>query len=237
MLSETRHQLLPYLQQHWKPLLLLAAGILLPLLLVMDLTEDIFSHHGFAWDESILAWWRGHRTPQLTTLAEALALIGGVRVLPLITLAIALLLARVQAKAHGWFLILAVTGATLINLLAKVIFQRPRPDQLGAVLAEPGFSFPSGHAMANTAFGFALAVIFWSSPRTRVLGVLGILWGLLVGVSRNYLGVHYPTDVLVGTLTSLAWVAGLRLLMRRRWPHLNHAPDQLKRPAPAAEQR
>lgn len=225
MFPATRTELLPYLQKHWKALALLVIGILLPLLLVMDLTEDVFSHHGFSWDVSILAWWRSHRTPQLTALAEALGVIGGVKVLPFITLAVALLLARFDAKVHGWFLVMSVAGASLINVLAKLIFQRPRPDELGAVLVEKGFSFPSGHTMANAAFGIALAFIFWSSPRTRIIGILGILWGVLLGLSRNYLGVHYPTDVLVGFLTSLAWVAGLRLLMRQHWPKLEKAPE------------
>ena len=120
--------------------------------------------------------------------------------------------------------VLAVAGATLLNVTAKVIFQRPRPDELGAVLVEKGFSFPSGHTMANAAFGIALAYIFWRSPRTRWVSLVALAWAVAVGLSRNYLGVHYPTDVLVGFLTSLAWVTGLWFLMRKRWKALEQAP-------------
>lgn len=232
MFSTTRHELVPYLKKHWRALLLLTLGVLLPLLVVMELTEDVFRDGGFAWDKSILEWYRAHRTPERTKLAEAVSFIGGVQVLPLITLALALVLARLNAKVQGWFLVMSVAGATLLNVLAKVIFQRPRPDELGAVLIERGFSFPSGHTMANAAFGFALAFIFWRSRLHWGVAVMGVLWAVLVGISRNYLGVHYPSDVLVGFITSLAWVAGLRLLMRQRWPSLEKAPaEQVKVPS------
>ena len=224
MFSATRSELLPYLKRHWRALLLLVLGILLPLLLVMSLTEDIFRHSGFAWDRAILEWWQAHRTPERTAIAEGLGVVGGAQMLPLITLGIAFVVARLQNKAHGWFLVLAVAGATLLNVTAKVIFQRPRPDELGAVLVEKVFSFPSGHTMANAAFGIALAYIFWRSPRTRWVSLVALAWAVAVGLSRNYLGVHYPTDVLVGFLTSLAWVTGLWFLLRKRWKALEQAP-------------
>lgn len=198
--------------------------MLAPLLLVADLTEDVFRGGGFPWDQGLLNWYAAHRTPGLTAAARALALIGGVRVLPLVTAAIGLALYRFGTRAHTWFLVAAVGGATLLNVLAKLVFQRPRPDQLLAVLAEPGYSFPSGHAMANMALGVAVALIF-SRSRSWPLAVLGVLWGLAVGISRNYLGVHYPTDVLAGFATSTAWVTGLYLILSRRWRRLKKTPQ------------
>lgn len=224
MFEETRHRLLPLLQKNWRSLVLLLLGILLPLLLAMDLTEDVFRHGGFAWDVAVLEWYRQHRTPTLTAIAKTMAVVGGVWVIPLLTTVAALFFAKAGAKAQGWFLLLSVLGATLINVTAKVIFQRPRPEQLLAVLSEPGFSFPSGHTMANAALGVALALIFFRSKRFRFVGLLGLLWAVLMGMSRNYLGVHYPTDVLVGFLTSLAWVTGLWFVMRPHFAHLGQSP-------------
>ncbi|GBF06630.1 PA-phosphatase-like phosphoesterase [Deinococcus aerius] len=216
---------LPHLlARHWTQLALLLLGILLPLLLLADLTEDVFREGGYPWDQSVLAWYAAHRTPGLTRLARGLALLGGVPLLPLITAAIALGLARVGARAHAWFLAAAVGGATLLNVLAKVIFQRPRPDELGAVLSEPGYSFPSGHAMSNMAFGFALALVFWRSRAGWPAAVLGVGWALAVGLSRNYLGVHYPSDVLAGFAASAVWVTGLYLILGQRWPRLRRSP-------------
>ncbi|MFC5847892.1 phosphatase PAP2 family protein [Deinococcus petrolearius] len=210
--------------RRWNAVALLLLGVLLPLLAVADLTEDIFRKGGFAWDQTLLAWYRAHRTPELTRLAEALAVIGGVQVLPWVTLAVAAGLYRARARAHALFLVLAVGGATLLNVATKLIFHRPRPDVLEAVLREPGFSFPSGHAMANAAFGIAVTLVFWRSRAGWPVAVLGALWAVLVGVSRNYLGVHYPSDVLAGALSSLVWVAGLYLLMGRFRPSLRSSP-------------
>ena len=237
MLRSLRTAVLPLLRLHWRLIALLLAGVLAPLILVAELTEEVFRDGGFAWDGAVLQWYAAHRTPGLTQFARALAVAGGVPVLPILTLLLALLLGRLKARAHAWFLVLAVGGATLLNGLAKVAFQRARPGELVAALNEPGFSFPSGHAMANMALGMALCLIFWHSRARWPVALLGVGWGLLVGISRNYLGVHYPTDVLVGFLSSVTWVVGLYLVVRKRWrvlappapkdrPQLTPADDQ-----------
>lgn len=225
--SRLPQELFAFARSHWRSLLLLLLGVLLPLVLVAELTEDLFQDGGFAWDAAILEWYRAHRTPALTTGAVTLGVIGGIRVLPIVALAIALLLARAGGRVHAWYLFFALSGAALLNVLAKVIFQRPRPDELGAVLIEAGFSFPSGHAMSNAAFGIALGLIFWRSRAGWPVSVLGVAWGVLLAASRNYLGVHYPTDVIVGFLSAAAWAYGLYLLMGRRWPALRHSPGGL----------
>ena len=212
------------IRQHWRTILLLLVAVLAPLLLFADLAEDIFRHGGFPWDRAILEWYAAHRTPGLTHAAEVLAVVAGVGGLPIITLLIAWGLHRKGANSHAAFLVLAVGGATLLNVVVKVFFQRPRPDQLLAVLTEHGFSFPSGHAMANAAFGLGLALVFWRSRAGWPLALFGMFWAVLVGVSRNYLGVHYPSDVLAGFLASTAWVYGLYVTMASRWPRLRLSP-------------
>ncbi|THF88316.1 phosphatase PAP2 family protein [Deinococcus sp. KSM4-11] len=217
MTAQIRSVFFPLLRLHWRLVLLVLLGVLLPLILVAHFTDEIFREGGYRWDQAILAWYAAHRTPALTRIARDLAVIGGVGVLPVITVIVAALIAKYRSHAHAWFLVLALAGATLINVLAKVAFQRPRPDQLVAVLIEPGYSFPSGHTMANAAFGIALGLVFWKSRWGWPVMVLGVAWAVLIGVSRNYLGVHYPTDVMVGFLFSVAWVVGLYLVVRRRW--------------------
>ncbi|WP_034384157.1 phosphatase PAP2 family protein [Deinococcus sp. YIM 77859] len=219
-----RRDLPDLLRRNWRQLALLLLGVLVPLLLLADLTEDVFQDGGFAWDRAILAWYAAQRTPGLTRAAQALALLGGVEVLPFVTASVALGLWWLGARAHAAFLVMGVAGATLLNVLAKLIFQRPRPDELVALLTEPGFSFPSGHAMSNMAFGYALALVFWHTRWRWPAAVLGFIWAFAVGLSRNYLGVHYPTDVLAGFAASVAWVAGLYLILARRWPQLRQSP-------------
>ncbi|MEF2277559.1 phosphatase PAP2 family protein [Deinococcus sp. YIM 134068] len=219
-----RRDLPALLARNWTQVALLVLGVLTPLVLLAFLTDDVFVRGGFAWDRTVLAWYAEHRTPGRTRAAEVLAVLGGLGVLPLVTAALALGLARFGARAHAWFLAGAVGGATGLNVLAKLIFQRPRPEEVGAVLTVPGYSFPSGHAMSNMAFGFALVLVFWRSRGGWPLVLVGGGWALAVGLSRNYLGVHYPTDVLAGFAASVAWVAGLYLILGRRWRALRGSP-------------
>ena len=99
--------------------------------------------------------------------------------------------------------------ATLLNLLLKALIQRPRPEGYRLV-AESGFSFPSGHSMVAMAFYGLLIWMVWRYEKdalVRRLGVIGFgLVIVLVGLSRIYLGVHYATDVIAGFCVSLIWL-------------------------------
>lgn len=103
----------------------------------------------------------------------------------------------------------AVGGA--VNYLIKFVYQRPRP-QLEHLVEANHYSFPSGHAMASLIFYGSLIVIVHlvatrSWLKTSVSLVLGLLI-LLIGVSRVYVGVHYPTDILGGFLLGAALLLG-----------------------------
>lgn len=99
--------------------------------------------------------------------------------------------------------------ATLLNLLLKTLIQRPRPEGYRLV-AESGFSFPSGHSMVAMAFYGLLIWMVWRYEKDALVHRLGVIgFGLvivLVGLSRIYLGVHYASDVLAGFCASIAWL-------------------------------
>jgi len=137
-------------------------------------------------------------------------------VLPLAALAALLLLRRGRRREAG-FLMLALLGASALGHLAKLAVLRPRPDLFPVWTAMPAdWSYPSAHAMQITAAAVALTLVF---ARRRALWVipLGIVV-LLVGLSRLYLQVHFPSDVLAGTLAAAFWVGGLHALMFGRLP-------------------
>jgi undecaprenyl-diphosphatase len=105
---------------------------------------------------------------------------------------------------------LGVIGASaLLNLLLKAIFQRARPD-INRIVEASGFSFPSGHSMsAFTLYGITIYFL-WKHLRHRWMRTAVILIGtvliVMIGISRIYLGVHYPSDVIGGYLISAAWL-------------------------------
>jgi undecaprenyl-diphosphatase len=135
--------------------------------------------------------------------------------LPLVILA-AVLLWRRGFRDDARFLIAALAGASLLAQIAKHLVLRPRPELFVALtpVASP-LSFPSAHAAQATAVVVALLLVLvpritrhrrWWAPTLVSMAVL-------VGGSRVYLQVHFPSDVLAGTIATVFWVLGLRALM------------------------
>ena len=115
------------------------------------------------------------------------------------------------------FFALSVLGALALNVGAKLLFARVRPDLFTPLEPALGYSFPSGHAMLSAAFGVAFFVVVRRQfPHWQVLaGTAALLFVLGISLSRPYLQVHYPSDILAGWALSCAWVLGLGLWFRR----------------------
>lgn len=127
------------------------------------------------------------------------------------------LLARRRWR-EGLYVLLALGGALWLNGLLKAAFARPRPDLWEPLWRYSGYSFPSGHAAATAALTMVLALLAWRTRwRVAVLGLM-VPFTLLVGISRPYMGVHYPSDVLAGWAFGCAWAAGCYLVAFHRYP-------------------
>lgn len=194
------------------------------LVLFTWLGREILEGEVLAFDDRLRTLVHGLASPRLTVLMRGASLYGGPTVLiP------AGLLAGVAFLVKGWHrgaLLTAVTlaGAGLLNGLLKFSFARVRPASYFDYPLPGSPSFPSGHALyAASVFG-GLAVLVTARIGNRFLQVaiwvvaIGLI--LLVGVSRVYLGVHYPSDVLAGYSIGVIWVTtvalGDRLVSRRR---------------------
>ena len=199
-------------------LIRLLLGILLPLIVVGVLGEDVLEQQRFAFESPLMLWLHAHSTPALDHLAVVLAYVGGYQVIAPISAVLLLLFWRRSHQAARFFAV-AVLGAALLNGVMKFAFHRPRPELWPRLMQEHGASFPSGHSMYSAAFVTALILLVphLSSRPSRFrwpATILGVLFTLLVGWSRVDLGVHYPTDVLAGWLTGVAWVFGTYGLLR-----------------------
>lgn len=138
-----------------------------------------------------------------------LSALGGFAVLSLVTALAAGYLLVLKRWGGALMLLVAVLGGTLISEGLKVGFNRPRPDLVAHVVETTSMSFPSGHAMLSAVTYLTLgALIARAQERRHLRGyVLGsaVLITLLIGMSRVYLGVHWPTDVLAGWCLGAAW--------------------------------
>lgn len=208
------------LKPHRALLLLLFFGLFVPLRLFWEVAEGVYEQGGFAADQVILRALHAHDTPFWDGVMLTLSRIGGPTLMPLIGLLIAALLWWRRYRVDALFFALALVGATLINVLVKAIVGRQRPDLWPALAPESGFSFPSGHAMASAALAASLIAMTWHTRFRWPVALFAALFAFGVGVSRMYIGVHYPSDVLAGWIASVAWVTGLHLIFSRRGSEL-----------------
>jgi len=144
---------------------------------------------------------------------------GGTAGLSLLTIAVVghLLLARKPRAAA--FVGASVTSALLLSLGLKHVFHRPRPDLVPHLSYVVSSSFPSGHSMLSAAVYLTLGALLARLQANFVLKAYVLLWALflafLIGVSRVYVGVHWPSDVLGGWAAGATWAALCWLLARR----------------------
>jgi len=145
----------------------------------------------------------------LEVVGRDLTALGGITFLALLTMSVIGYLWLRKMYAAG-LLVLGITiSASLLSITLKGYYQRPRPDLVPHLTEVYTSSFPSGHAMLSTVVFLTLGTLlgrFTEERRLRAyfLG-LALTLCLLVGVSRVYMGVHYPTDVLAGWVAGLVW--------------------------------
>lgn len=144
--------------------------------------------------------------------------LGGFGVLSLLTLASAGYLWLQGLRRIALFVLLAIGGGLLLTLALKSGFDRPRPDLVSHGSMVYTSSFPSGHSMLSAVVyltGGALLAVVHTARRVRIFLIgCAVLATLLVGVSRVYLGVHWPSDVLAGWAAGAAWAAACWLVVQ-----------------------
>jgi undecaprenyl-diphosphatase len=116
---------------------------------------------------------------------------------------------------------LAVLGANILNESMKLVFHRPRPATWFNYPEPPSYSFPSGHSFVSFCFYFSLAEILireeWPLIRKIAMWGAAALLTLAIGLSRAYLGVHYPSDVLAGFTGAVVWTTMVRVGHHTFW--------------------
>jgi undecaprenyl-diphosphatase len=160
-------------------------------------------------DGKILEFFAAHRTALLTRVFTDLTALGSVSVVIVLSLIVASLLFSWGDRIGLWHLLVVLLGAGALPTVLKWIFHRPRPSVVEHLVQVQDSSFPSGHSLGSAAVYLTLA--FFASRHRKKLGFEVFFLGLacmiiaLVGISRMYLGVHYPTDVVGGLCAGSAW--------------------------------
>ena len=171
--------------------------------------------------------------PAVQDAARDITALGGVAVLALVTMIAAGYLILDGKRHMALFLCGSVVSGLIAGTILKDMFQRPRPDLVPRAAYVSGASFPSGHSMMSALTYLTLgALLARSHERKRLKAYflfLAVLLTVAIGVTRVYLGVHWPTDVLAGwtagaVWASLCWLAARALQKRRTLePETEHA--------------
>jgi undecaprenyl-diphosphatase len=207
--------------------LLLAAG---GVWLFVEIADDVLEGDTAAIDEMLLLELRtadDSTDPLGPTWVEELARdvtgLGGGGVLTILTLAAAGFLALQRKRWLAAYLLAAVASGVIMSTLLKLGFDRPRPDLVPHGQVVYTSSFPSGHSMLSAVVFLTLGALLASGQgnlRLRAyLIALAVFLTTIVGLTRVYLGVHWPTDVLAGWTAGAAWALlcwALAARLRRR---------------------
>lgn len=180
----------------------------------IKLRGEVFEKELLLFDETIMRFFYLHRTPLLTILMRVISFLGYELIIILGILLVGFFLLK-KHKREAMLLAFILTMAPIINAFLKKIIQRPRPF-FHPLVNVYDYSFPSGHAMSSLVFYATISYFVYHATHNKRLGVisttLSTLLIILIGISRIYLGVHYPTDVLAGYLGGLFWFSSVMLI-------------------------
>ncbi|MGC1646972.1 MAG: phosphatase PAP2 family protein [Candidatus Sulfotelmatobacter sp.] len=177
--------------------------------LFIKITSELLEHEVSGVDRTILIGVAKARTPWLTVVAVDLTALGSVTVVVLISTIALCVLLLLKDRMGALQLVAAFVGAGILTTTIKNYIDRPRPEVVPQLIQVSGLSYPSGHSLAAASFYLTVAILVCRHlQRTgHQIAILAMTVGiiLLVGISRIYLGVHYPSDVASGISLGAAW--------------------------------
>ena len=190
------------------------AAAVLALFLFAWLGSEVLDGDTQRFDQVIRGWVHSYASPGMTRVMNAISLLGYKALIVELVIALAIF-AKLRWRRAALWLTVAVAGSLVLDLALKHIYHRIRPTAYFG-MAPHSYSFPSGHALCSFCFYGVLAGLL--SARTKPLAWRLVIWFaaaalvIAIGLSRIYLGVHYPSDVVAGYLAATVWVGTIIVL-------------------------
>ena len=199
--------------------------LVVAIVLLGELTDNVIDHDGLTRvDAPWHRWVVDHRVTGLSEVMRAISAAGSTAVLAVVATVVAGWLAWRRLWPRAVLVGVTTAGAGLLVPLLKNLVDRPRPPVADRLIVETSWSYPSGHALGATSVIGVLTIVVVASVSRRAARAaataLGVLLIAAIGISRVYLGVHWPSDVLAGWLVGGLWLAFCHALASR-WRYRN----------------
>ena len=216
---------LPEPERAPRPRRLLKAGVgasliaaLASLFLFGWIADEVRHGETASFDLAVRSWVHQFASPAMTRIMTVISALGYKILIIELVVALAVFLYVGWRRAAAW-LAVTMAGAQALDVALKYAFHRERPPVFFGT--EPGsYSFPSGHALSSFCFYGVMAGLIAARVRSPALRIavwaLAALLVIAIGVSRVYLGMHYPSDVIGGYLAAAVWVSAMLVLDRWR---------------------
>ncbi len=239
MLTGVRAQLAKLGRWGWGDVVSLAValGLLAIAYGFIQLTDEVLEGDTQTFDEWVLRSLRRTDDPAvpigpawLRVAGFDASALGGTLVLTLVVAAVVGLMLLERRFHVMWLTIFATLGGVLLSSLLKHFIGRDRPAVVPHLQEVTTPSFPSGHAMLSAVVYLTLGILLMQTVEGRLTKIYCLLSAamltLIVGLSRIYLGVHYPSDVLAGWMAGVAWALACAVVAHRlKRRHLLETPD------------
>ena len=211
---------------HAETLVLVAVFVASILLLIFGvIADEVMAGSTTRLDQAIIVLFRGGAVSGpggplwVQEVARDITSLGSVTVLGLLSSIVVAYLFLTRSRGAAFLVLVAVLGGVAVNSILKIQFARPRPDLFVPTVKVFTASFPSGHATFSAITYMTLAALLarmTTSRRLRYYFVtVAVALTFMIGVSRVYLGVHYPTDILAGWCIGSAWALICWAIMTR----------------------
>ncbi|MEH1867188.1 MAG: phosphatase PAP2 family protein [Nostoc sp.] len=181
---------------------------LLILFVLAQLAEEVLERDAFRFDTNFLLWLHQFANPNLDNLMLFITNLGNPTTVVIVVGVNLLLLWWRRYREEARFFLLACLGAFILNTGLKLFFSKPRPELWHQLISEKSFSFPSGHALGSMVlYGFIAHELATHYPRfAKLIYSLTVILIAAIGISRLYLGVHWPTDIIAGYGVGFLWL-------------------------------